>query len=95
MSRLAELPHIGDEISRALFFVRPLSKERILEAVIGPAQMKGVTFESQELVDDLVNSTERAGGGLPLLQFALEQLWAEWSARELGGSPEREGSPPR
>ncbi|MCP4601801.1 MAG: protein kinase [Proteobacteria bacterium] len=75
LSRIAALPQIGDEISRALYFLRPLSSERIREAIIGPAQVKGVAFESQDLVDELVESTERSQGGLPLLQFALAELW--------------------
>jgi formylglycine-generating enzyme required for sulfatase activity len=75
LSRLATLPPIVEELSRALYFLRPLSAERIREAIVGPAAAKGVTFENDELVDTLVASTARAGGGLPLLQFALSELW--------------------
>lgn len=74
LSRVAALPGIGD-ITRSLYFLRPLSPERIREAVVGPALAKGVGFESERLVDDLVESTASAEGGLPLLQFALAQLW--------------------
>ncbi len=75
LSRLANLETFGDELSRAIYFLRPLSAERIREAVRGPARAKGVEFASAELVDELVRSTERAEGGLPLLQFALAELW--------------------
>ncbi|MCP4678156.1 MAG: SUMF1/EgtB/PvdO family nonheme iron enzyme [Deltaproteobacteria bacterium] len=81
LSRLAVLPHFGEEISKALYFLRPLSSERIREAVEGPARVMDVSFESLELVDTLVESTEQAEGGLPLLQFALAELW---EAREPG-----------
>lgn len=75
LSRLAALPPIGDVLSRALYFLRPLSAERVREAIVGPADASGVRFESPALVDALVDETVHAGGGLPLLQFALAQLW--------------------
>ncbi len=75
LSHLASLPSLGDTISRALYFLRPLSAERIREAIVAPAQATGAEFESDGLVDSLVNSTVEAEGGLPLLQFALAQLW--------------------
>lgn len=75
LSRLAELPGIGDGISRALFFLRPLSEDRVREAIVGPAEAKGVSFESAALIDELAASTLEANGALPLLQFALAELW--------------------
>jgi serine/threonine protein kinase/formylglycine-generating enzyme required for sulfatase activity len=75
LTRLAALPHLGEELSRSLYFLRPLTPERIREVIVGPAQITGVSFESEALVDELVQSTEHASGGLPLLQFALAQLW--------------------
>ncbi len=73
--RLAALPGIAEEVTRAIYFLRPLSSDRIREAIVGPASATGVRFESEDLVDVLVKSTEDAEGGLPLLQFALAVLW--------------------
>lgn len=75
LTRLAALPLLGDELGRALYFLRPLVGERLRQAVVGPAAAKGITFESDALVDALVAQTEQAPGGLPLLQFALAELW--------------------
>ncbi len=75
LSRLANLEPFGDEISRAIYFLRPLSAERIREAIVGPARAKGVAIESQEPLDGLVCAAEQSEGGLPLLQFALAELW--------------------
>ncbi len=75
LTRLAAVPPLGDELGRALYFLRPLVGERLREAIVHPAAAKGVTFESDALVDSLVEETERAPGGLPLLQFALAELW--------------------
>jgi serine/threonine protein kinase/formylglycine-generating enzyme required for sulfatase activity len=71
--RLASVPGLGDEVARALHLLRPMTVEGIREAIVGPARAKGVTFESESLVEELVTST--ADGGLPLLQFALAELW--------------------
>ncbi len=76
LTRLAALPGIADELGRALYLLRPLSREGIREAVIGPAAALGVRFESEELIATLVESTAAAEGGLPLLQFALAELWS-------------------
>ncbi|MFH1436262.1 MAG: protein kinase, partial [Pseudomonadota bacterium] len=77
LSRLAAFPAIGDAIERCLYFLRPLSRDRVREAVQGPARVKGFCFETDELVDELVESTVNARGGLPLLQFGLEKLWEQ------------------
>jgi serine/threonine protein kinase/formylglycine-generating enzyme required for sulfatase activity len=75
LARIAAVPGLGDELSRALYFLRPLSPEKIREAIVGPARAKGVSFESDALVDALIDSAVRAEGSLPLLQFALAELW--------------------
>jgi formylglycine-generating enzyme required for sulfatase activity len=75
LSRLAMLPGLGDEMARGLYFLRPLTGERIREAIVRPAAAKGVSFESDALVDSLVEQTENAPGGLPLLQFTLAEVW--------------------
>ena len=75
LTRLAALPRLGPPLARAIHLVRPLDAEDLREAVTGPARVKGVHFENDALVDELVRSAGAAGGGLPLLQFALAELW--------------------
>ena len=75
LSRLAMLPGLGDEMARGLYFLRPLTGERIREVIVRPAAATGVRFESDALVTALVEQTELAPGGLPLLQFTLAELW--------------------
>jgi eukaryotic-like serine/threonine-protein kinase len=75
LAPVAGVKGLGDEIARALYFLKPLSPEGVREAITGPARATGVAFESDALVDTLVASTSAAGGGLPLLQFALAELW--------------------
>ena len=75
LSRLAMLPGLGDEIARGLYFLRPLTGEHIREVIVRPAAARGVVYESEALIDTLVEQTERAPGGLPLLSFTLAELW--------------------
>ena len=55
LAPVAALPGLGDEIARALYFLKPLSREGIREAITGPARATGVAFESEALVDTLVD----------------------------------------
>jgi eukaryotic-like serine/threonine-protein kinase len=75
LARLATLPGLGDEVTRALYLLVPLSRQGVREAIVGPARVTGLRFESAALVDELVASAGSSAGELPLLQFALAQLW--------------------
>jgi eukaryotic-like serine/threonine-protein kinase len=81
LTRLAALPSLGDEISRALYLLRPLSREKFRTVIVAPASRTGVRFENEALVQTLVEETVHERGGLPLLQFALSELW---EARDQG-----------
>jgi formylglycine-generating enzyme required for sulfatase activity len=82
ITRLVALPGLGDDIARSLYFLRPLSPAGLREAIVGPARALRVGFESDALVDELAQAAE-GPGGLPLLQFALAQLW---NARDVAGA---------
>jgi formylglycine-generating enzyme required for sulfatase activity len=80
LTRVCALPGLGEEAERGLYILRPLSAEGVREAIVGPARRRGVVFESEELVQALVASTARGAGSLPLLQFALAELWGRRDA---------------
>ncbi len=75
LTRLCALPGLGRDFSSRLYIVRPLSADGLRQAIAEPAALLGVHFESPQLVDELLRSTLHADGGLPLLQFALAELW--------------------
>ena len=75
LTRLASLPSLGAVLTRALFILRPLSTERLRDVIAGPARALGVRFESDEMVHALAHSAGETAGSLPLLQFALSELW--------------------
>ena len=75
LTRLAALPGLEHDFSSRLYIVRPLSADGLRQAITEPAAQFGVHFESLKLVDELLRSTLHTDGGLPLLQFALAELW--------------------
>jgi serine/threonine protein kinase/formylglycine-generating enzyme required for sulfatase activity len=72
LARVMALARFSEEAPRALYFVQPLDGAALRETVVGPCRVLGWAFESDEMVDALVDG---AGGSAPLLQFALEALW--------------------
>ena len=73
LTRVAALPEIGSYINAAIYLLTPLTPEGVRDAIVGPARLQGVNFESEELIETL--GTAGVEGNLPLLQFALAELW--------------------
>ena len=67
-------PNIGSLISKATFGLAPMSTAQLREAIVAPAESLGVRFDP-ELVGRLVSEAADQPGTLPLLQFALAQLF--------------------
>jgi formylglycine-generating enzyme required for sulfatase activity len=75
VTRVGALPGLGDAVERALFLLQPLTPDGVREAIVGPARSRGVVFESEALLQTLVDATAHGAGSLPLLQFTLAELW--------------------
>ncbi|HMG23557.1 MAG TPA: SUMF1/EgtB/PvdO family nonheme iron enzyme, partial [Kofleriaceae bacterium] len=75
LTRVAALPALGAAMSRSLHLLGPLSPSDARDAVASPARAKGVRFETEALVEALVSSIAEQPGALPLLSFALAELW--------------------
>ena len=73
LTRVAALPEVGRYINAAIYLLTPLTPEGVRDAIVGPARQQGVNFESEELIETL--ATAGVEGNLPLLQFALAELW--------------------
>ncbi|MCG8424717.1 MAG: protein kinase [Proteobacteria bacterium] len=76
VTELAGLPGLGTLVQSAMYILQPLGERAVREAIVGPARRHGVLF-SEALITTLVKSTVNSQGALPLLQFALSQLWEE------------------
>lgn len=74
LTKLSALPQLGQDILRCLYVLGPIAAESLREVVEGPALARGVHFESDATVSQLVDFA-REGGALPLLQFTLASLW--------------------
>lgn len=74
LARVAALSRLREELPRALYLLAPLSPAGLREAIVGPVRARGWSFESEATVDALVNAAP-GPGALPLLAFALAELW--------------------
>lgn len=74
LARLSALRGFRDPLIRGLYLLAPLDERAIRDSIVEPARLLGVRFESDEMVNVLVEAG-RAPGSLPLLQFTLARLW--------------------
>ena len=78
-----------------LIFLSPMGRADLREALTRPLERVGYRFESDEMVEDMLETLESTRSPLPLLQFTAAKLWEErdverrWltrqSYRDLGG----------
>jgi WD40 repeat protein/serine/threonine protein kinase len=75
-------PEFGELVRNQMETVLPLSAKGLERTVRGPAERVGVTFE-QGLVEQIISSMNYQAGALPLLQYALTELFERRSGRVL------------
>jgi len=63
-----------EAMNRQTVHVNQMSRHNLKESVTRPAELMGVTFEPG-LADRILDDVGTKPGSLPLLQFALTQLW--------------------
>lgn len=73
--RVMEATGLHQDLAQALYVLPPLSAAALEEVITGPAHLCGVAFEEPAQSALMAQSAARAEGGLPLLQFALAELW--------------------
>ncbi|GAB1544249.1 hypothetical protein NUACC21_69250 [Scytonema sp. NUACC21] len=64
------------KIDRNLVRVMPMKPEELREAITQPAEQVGIAIENP-LVDKMIADVKGEAGGLPLLQYALTELWKQ------------------
>ncbi|MGH8002846.1 MAG: CHAT domain-containing protein [Brasilonema sp.] len=85
----------SDALQGAVLNLGPMNREELRAAIKNPAQQMQVKLE-KELTNKLINAVDDQSGRLPLLEFALTQLWSKqtdgWlthqSYNEIGGVEE-------
>ena len=75
-------PGLSDGIQRGLVNVPAMRRDELRQAIAGPARRVGLEFElglAERLLDDVGDEP----GNLPLLEFALTELWERREVRRL------------
>jgi serine/threonine protein kinase len=75
LDRAAEERVFFEELSRGLFFLPPVDRKGLRDVLVEPAALHGYGFESEAMVDAMIDELEATPGALPLLQFAAGSLW--------------------
>ena len=70
------------------FTVRPMHPDELRQAVINPATERALYFEPVNLVDTIVDEVYQMPGALPLLSFALSELYLNLYQRWTSGETE-------
>ncbi len=71
-----------DALQDATELLGPMTRAELTQAIEKPANLQGVRFE-EKLVDRLLDDVGEEEGSLPLLEFALTELWQHQQQRTL------------
>jgi WD40 repeat protein len=72
----------ADVLQNAVLMLGPMNRSELTEAIKKPAKKLEVTFEAG-LVERILGDVEAEPGILPLLEFALTELWQRRSGKQL------------
>lgn len=75
LDRIAEERQFMDRLLEGLFFLSPMDRESLQEALVRPIEAAGYQFESDDIVTNMLASLENTKSPLPLLQFTAARLW--------------------
>ena len=78
-TQLLEHPDAGPRLGDRCFGLSPMSTDRLEKVIAEPAQAAGVHY--QDGLVRVIAGDAGGGRGLPLLEFALTQLWPHQQAR--------------
>jgi energy-coupling factor transporter ATP-binding protein EcfA2 len=65
---------LADKLRNKVELLGPMTRSELREAIVKPAEAVSVGFEAG-LVDTILDDVEKRPGSLPLLQFALREMW--------------------
>ena len=73
---------LADRLQDHVANLGPMTRDELREAVVEPAETLNVKFEPG-LVETILDDVERRPGSLPLLQFALREMWGQLKTPEM------------
>ena len=77
-----EYSGLANKIKENIIFVTPMNREQFREAIAKPAQEVKLGVE-EALIEQMLKDINDSPGGLPLLEYTLEQLWKKRSNNQL------------
>jgi signal transduction histidine kinase len=81
LGHLLNHPEAGNRIQDRVFALSPMGPQRLERIIDEPARAMGVTYEDG--LPQLIARDATGTGGLPLLEFALEELWPHQRRRRI------------
>ncbi|MGH3833495.1 MAG: hypothetical protein ACRDRS_24180, partial [Pseudonocardiaceae bacterium] len=82
LGQLLDHPGLGLRLQDRLMTISPMDRDALERAVTAPAQACGVTYD-EGLAQQIAREAAGGDGGLPLMEFALTQLWPGQHRRRL------------
>ena len=90
LGRCLEQPYGGlaERLKTCRVDITPMTEAELEEVIVKPAELVGLRV-APELVERMKAAVRRSPGSLPLLQYALTELWNDWQQRyQPGGGTE-------
>ncbi|WP_433931103.1 protein kinase [Sorangium cellulosum] len=75
LDRVADDREFMVDVTRGLWFLPPMGRDGLREALTRPLEAAGYRFETAEIIEHMVGTLERTRSPLPLLQFTATKLW--------------------
>ncbi|WP_437497479.1 nSTAND1 domain-containing NTPase [Sorangium sp. So ce1099] len=75
LDRMAEDRNFINDVTRGLWFLPPMGRDGLREALMRPVEAAGHRFETAEMVEHMLGTLESTRSPLPLLQFTAAKLW--------------------
>lgn len=76
MGRALDNRDLADRLQDAVVSIGPMTRDELAETIVRPAEKTGLAWEPG-LPETILDDVGDEPGGLPLLEFLLEGLWAE------------------
>jgi WD40 repeat protein len=80
--RALQYRRLADALQSHVENLGPMNREELRAAIVRPAENARVSFDPG-LVETLLDDVERMPGSLPLLQFALREMWGRQEKRKI------------
>ncbi|XYH98708.1 protein kinase domain-containing protein [Sorangium sp. So ce1128] len=75
LERVAEDRNFMTDVTHGLWFLPPMGRDDLREALTRPLTAAGYRFETAEMVEHMLCTLEGTRSPLPLLQFTAAKLW--------------------